>query len=216
MRNRIARARHDDDALIWKSRMHVDLFSTHQPLLVAAMLNTQGPILEMGGGYYSTPIVSAFANAQRREAHTIETGAAVYELLKRFSSPFHKIWPVSGYDFAADGRFMPRADTTRAQYIAIQSRFLTDFRNESPQRWSVVFIDQAPGYLRVPAIEHFADTADFIVTHDTEEHAYGFEPCLSTFRHRWDSRLHVPHTTIVSNFRPCDCFALLLGQGAPA
>ena len=197
--------------------MQIDPYGTHQSLLVAAMLHTQGPILEMGGGYYSTPIISAFANAQRREAHTIETGAAVYELLKRFSSPFHKVWPMRGYDFAADGRFMPRADTTRAQYIEIQSRFLADFCKEGPQRWSVVFIDHAPGYLRVPAIEHFADTADFIVTHDTElVDAYGFEPCLSTFRHRWDSCLHVPHTTIVSNFRPCDCFASLLGQGSPA
>ena len=113
--------------------------------------------------------------------------------------------------------FMPRADTTRAQYIEIQSRFLADFCKERPQRWSVVFIDQAPGYLRVPAIEHFADTADFIVTHDTElVDAYGFEPCLSTFRHRWDSRLHVPYATIVSNFHPCDGFASLLGQGSPA
>lgn len=196
--------------------MQTDPFSTHQPLLVAALLSTQGPILEMGGGYYSTPIVSAFANVQRREAHTIETNAAMYESLKRFSSPFHKLWRVSGYDFAPDGKFMPRVDTTRAQYIEIQSRFLADFCSAAPTRWSVVFVDQAPGYLRVPAIEHFADTADFIVTHDTElVEAYGFEPCLSTFRHRWDSRLQVPHATIVSNSHPCDGFAFLLGQSSP-
>lgn len=197
--------------------MHTDPFSTHQSLLVAAMLSTQGPILEIGGGYYSTPIVSAFASTQRREAHTIETGAAIYELLKRFSSPFHKIWPVSGYDFAADGRFTPRADTTRADYIAIQSRFLADFCKQHPQRWSVVFIDQSPGYLRVPAIEHFANTADFIITHDTElVDAYGYEPCLSRFHHRWDFRLRVPHTTIVSNVRACDCFESLLGENLTA
>jgi hypothetical protein len=197
--------------------MRVDPYSTHQPILIAALLKTEGPILEMGGGHYSTPIVSVFANTQRREAHTIETGAAVYETLKRFSSPFHKIWPVGGYDFAPDGRFLPRPDTTRAQYIAVQSRFLAEFCNDGPQRWSVVFVDQAPGYLRVPAIEHFADIADFIITHDTElADAYGFEPCLSTFRHRWDSRLHLPHATIVSNCRPCDCFASLLGQGSSA
>jgi hypothetical protein len=197
--------------------MQIDPYSTHQALLVAAMLKTQGPILEMGGGYYSTPIVSAFANAQRREPPTIETGAAVYELLQRFSSPFHKIWLVGGYDFAADGRFIPRADTTRAEYLEIQSRFLPDFCKEGPPRWSVVFVDHALGYLRGPAIEHFAESADFIVTHDTElVDAYGFEPCLSTFRYRWDSSLHVPHATIVSNFSPCNCFASLLGQGSPA
>jgi len=75
----------------------------------------------------------------------------------------------------------------------------------------------APGYLRVPAIEHFANMADFIVIHDTElVETYGYEPCLSTFRYRLDSCFHVPHTTIVSNFRPCDCFASLLGQSPPA
>lgn len=197
--------------------MQMDPFSTHQPLLVAALLNTQGPVLEMGGGYYSTPIVSAFANSQRRESHTIETGAAVYELLKRFSSPFHKIWPMSGYDFAADdGRFMPRADTTRAQYIEIQSRFLADFCEKVPPRLSVVFIDQRPGIIRAAAIEHFADVAEFIVVHDTEEPAYGYEPSLSKFRYRWDFRLHTPQSTIVSNLRSCDCFPSLLGQTSPA
>lgn len=197
--------------------MQMDPFSTHQPLLVAAMLSTQGPILEMGGGNYSTPLVSAFANAQRREAHTIETGPVMYEFLKHFSSPFHKIWPVSGYDFADDGRFMPRLDTTRAEYIAIQARFLADFGQEHQPRWSVVFVDQAPGYLRVPAIEHFANKADFIVTHDTElTDAYGFEPCLSKFRYRWDSCLQVPHATVVSNFRPCDFVASWIGQAPSA
>jgi len=196
--------------------MQTDPFSTHQPLLVAALLDSQGPILEMGGGYYSTPIISAFANVQRREAHTVETGPVMYELLKRFSSAFHKIWPVSGYDFAPDGRFVPRPDTTREQYIEIQARFLADFCKQGPTRWSVVFIDQAPGYLRVPAIEHFADAADFIVTHDTElVDAYGFEPCLSTFRYRWDSRLLTPYATVVSNSRPCHGFAALLGQSSP-
>jgi hypothetical protein len=171
----------------------------------------------MGGGNYSTPLVSAFANVQHREAHTVETNAAMHELLARFSSPFHKIWQVSGYDFAPDGRFLPRADRTTAQYTEIQARFLADFCQKGPPRWSVVFIDQAPGYLRVPAIEHFADIADFIVTHDTEMvDAYGFEPCLSTFRHRWDSRLQAPYATIVSNSLPCDGFASWLGQGAPA
>jgi hypothetical protein len=193
--------------------MRVDPYSTHLPLLVAAMLDTQGPILEMGGGHYSTPLISVFANAQRREAHTIETGATVYGLLKIFSSQYHKIWPMNGYDFAPDGKFMPRADATREQYIAIQSRFLEDFCRKAPQRWSVVFIDHAPGYLRVPAIEHFADNADFIITHDTElSDAYGYEPCLSTFQHRWDFHLQSPNTTIMSNIRDCGHFKSWLGQ----
>jgi hypothetical protein len=49
---------------------------------------------------------------------------------------------------------------------------------------SVAFIDQAPGYLRLPAIEFSADTPDFIVTQDTEHDTYDFEPRLSRFRCR--------------------------------
>ena len=197
------------------ARMLMDPFSTHQALLVAAMLCTDGPIVEMGGGYYSTPLISAFCNAQRREAHTIETFGPAYELLMRFSSSYHKLWRMDGYDFASDGRntqFLPRADMTRAQYIEIQSRFLADFCAKIPPLLSVVFIDQTPGIIRAAAIDHFAGLAEFIVVHDTEEPAYGYEPILSKFRYRWDFRLHTPQSTVVSNFRPCDCFASLLGQ----
>lgn len=192
--------------------MQIEPYSTHQPLLVAAMLYTQGPILEMGGGYYSTPLVSAFANIQQREAHTIETSAEVYDLVKHFSSRFHNIWRVDGYDFESAGVFMPRADMTRAQYVEIQSRFLADFCEKIPRRWSVVFVDHSPGFNRVPAIEHFANIADFIVAHDTELDRLGYEPCLSTFRYRWDFRPYLPQSTIVSNFHRCDCFASLLAQ----
>lgn len=190
----------------------MDPVATHQPLLVAAMLRTQGPILELGGGNYSTQIVAPFADIQRRECHTVETGAAVYQLfLKHFQTEFHRVWFLDGYNFSGYGPFVPDPEKTREQYIDIQSRFLTELTRKTP-RWSVVFVDQAPGFLRVPAIRYFANSADYIVIHDTEMvDAYGFEPCLSEFTYRWEHKTHPEWTTVVSNSQPCADFAGLLG-----
>ena len=190
-----------------RPQLKADPYSTHQSLLVAAMLRTQGSILEMGGGWYSTPLVSAFANTQRRTAFTIETCDWVYQLLKPLSSRFHNVCRIDGFDFDANGGFVPRTDTTPAQYAEIQSRFLTELCGRHPL-WSVVFVDQAPGYLRVAAIEYFANIAEFIVVHDTDNVAR-FESCLSKFRYRWDFRMHTPNAAIVSNLTPCDDFGFL-------
>lgn len=195
--------------------MLMDPFSTHQALLVAALLSTEGAVVEMGGGYYSTPLISAFSNAQRRQAYTIETFGPVYESLLRFSSSYHSLWRMDGYDFWSDGRyakFLRDPNLPLSHYIDIQSRFLTSFCQKIPSRISVVFIDQTPGIIRAAAIDHFADIAEFIVVHDTEEPAYGYEPSLSKFRYRWDFRLHTPHSTIVSNSHRCDDVATLLGK----
>jgi hypothetical protein len=184
----------------------MDPFSTHQASLVAAMLATRGPILELGGGWYSTPLVSAFSVAQQRVACTVETNDPFLQLLKAYSSPLHEFHHLAGYDFEPSGKFSPRPGTTRAEYIGIQQRFLDELCARHREPWSIVFIDQRPGFLRTPSLEHFANRAEFLVVHDTEHPAYEYEPLLSQFRFRCDVRLHVPATTIVSNVRPCDSF----------
>ena len=46
-------------------------FATHIPALLACLEHTSGPVLELGSGWFSTPIVSAFATD--RLVRTIET-----------------------------------------------------------------------------------------------------------------------------------------------
>ena len=75
----------------------MDPFSTHQALLVAAMLKTQGPILELGGGWYSTPLISAFANIQQRVACMVETSESFLQQLKLYASPRHELHHMAGF-----------------------------------------------------------------------------------------------------------------------
>ncbi len=48
-------------------------FATHIPVLLACLRHTTGPILEFGSGWFSTPIINAFAVG--RFARTIEADA---------------------------------------------------------------------------------------------------------------------------------------------
>jgi hypothetical protein len=47
-------------------------FMTHLPSLFAALLATDGPVLEIGAGFGSTPILRAYCQATEREFLSIE------------------------------------------------------------------------------------------------------------------------------------------------
>lgn len=213
------RARRSTDVSRSSPVMKMDPYSTHQALLTAAMLRTDGRILEMGGGWYSTPLISAFAHVQGRRAFTVETSEYVYNIFKPWGeSERHKVLKIDGYDFDQVGKFKAQPGHSKGHYIELQRAFLERLtRDLLDRRWAVVFVDQAPGFLRVPAIEFFADRADYIITHDTEHvQHYGFEPCLSRFRYRWDFQLHKPNATIVSNTHRCDIFQFLYPEAPTA
>ena len=44
----------------------MDPYATHQRLLIAAVMQTKGPIVEMGCGDYSTPLLAEIAGIQKR------------------------------------------------------------------------------------------------------------------------------------------------------
>jgi hypothetical protein len=196
-----------------RHRMKMDPYSTHQALLTAAVAKTEGEILEVGGGWYSTPLVNAISIAQKRRAFTIETGQFVFDILKGFEGPHHSIQLMPGFMFDEIGRFN-RASKTVDHYKNLQLKYFDEFCAKydiSPsRRLSVAFIDHSPGFARAPAIEYFADKADYVITHDSEHVLhYHFEPTFSSFRYRWDFTMHRPNSIILSNFKPCDEFSFL-------
>lgn len=193
--------------------MKMDGYSTHQSLLVAAIAATDGDILEIGGGWYSTPLITAMATPKGRLAFTFETGDFVYNILKIFNSPTHSVEKIDGFDFDEIGKFKHDGVTSTADYIQRQTSFLDSWwkkYTESGRKLSVVFVDQAPGALRVPAINFFSDKSDFIIAHDTEHvKHYNYEPTLSKFKSRWDFNLHTPTSVIMSNTLDCSQFQFL-------
>jgi hypothetical protein len=66
--------------------------------------------------------------------------------------------------------------------------------------WGVAFVDHAPAERRRVDLVRLARRARVIVVHDTEDHRYGYGELLDSFAHRLDYQVHLPWTTLLSNF----------------
>jgi hypothetical protein len=150
-------------------------YATHLPALVGCITATEGPVLELGSGVFSTPVLHTACGTRRLlTADTDEDWMARFRYLESHNH-----------------RFALVDEWSRFEAI------------EAP--WDVVLVDQSPGSARAPTIERLRAQARLIVVHDTQaaDH-YGFEPLLSTFRYRRDfAELGVQvGTTVVSDLVP--------------
>ena len=154
--------------------------ATHIPILLACLRHTSGPILEMGAGFFSTPLVNAFAVG--RIARTIETDGPWYSTL----APICTQRPV----YAHQHQFVFVPDYAQA---TVEDHF-----------WSLVLIDHGPAERRKIDIERLRGRCQILIAHDSECDAYGYGPVLDKFKYRYTySRLH-PWTTVVSDTEPLD------------
>lgn len=67
-----------------------DGWSTHQEALVWAATHTFGPMVELGGGFYSTALLHALSDGGR-EIVTIEADQAWVEALRAWETAWHRI-----------------------------------------------------------------------------------------------------------------------------
>jgi len=134
-------------------------FATHMPALITAVVNTDGPVLEMGCGDFSTPLLHAICAANKRFLLTAETNRNWMNLfvdLERNWHQFQHVDSVRGWNDIGLGVY-----------------------------WSVVFIDHAPGERRVVDIRRLRSYADVFVVHDTQHWGYRYEPTLSSFKYKY-------------------------------
>ena len=159
--------------------MTVDLgYGSHFPMVALAVQETDCAVLELGAGWWSTPMLHELCRASGRYLLTVETKPDWLALFEQFRSPEHELLLVSEDDAGLDR-------------VPIEGRL-----------WGCAFVDHAPGTRRVRDIERLRKHAALIVVHDTEEKGYGYEPLLSSFKHRRDYGVFHPRTTIVSDMRP--------------
>jgi len=157
--------------------VEIDPYATHLPALAACAARCAGPVLELGVGWYSTPLLHAHCGSRGLDLFSVESAAAWLNQFLHMAAPWHEFLQARMPDEAAD----------------LASRL-----------WGLVVVDNAK-QARVPWIERVADTAGLIVVHDTElPGAYGYEPCLSEFAHRVDYKRLKPWTSVVSNTQPLD------------
>lgn len=148
-------------------------WTTHMTMLIKALSASEGPVLEVGGGPFSTPLLHWMCKIQNRKLVTYENDPTFYELCSRFVSNGHRV------------RFIEDWDEM-------------DFKTH----WGVVFIDHHPDMRRVEDIINFKDKADYIVVHDVEKvEKYNLTKALPHFKYHYIDKGCKPWTGVYSNFK---------------
>lgn len=155
-------------------------WSTFMPILIKAVSLTNGDVLEMGAGYFSTPLLHWICK-YKNLLFTYENDPLFYSFAKQFQSPKHVIKLVNNWD---------------------------DIKIN--KHWGVVFIDHVPDNRRGKDIIRFKNNADYIVIHDSErENTFGYIEAWGHFKYRYDWKDCRPWTTVLSNFKGLQEFSNL-------
>jgi len=164
-----------------KAHMHIG-GGSHLPVLMKVMDITDGPVLELGMGLFSTPYLHWACYDKRRKLVSYENKKDFYESF--IFNDRREI--VNGYDYH-EVKFVENSDWDKVDLSG---------------HWSVVLIDHNPGPRRREEIKRLANNVDYIVVHDTDPKNnwyYKYEEYFPIFKHRWDSNIY-PRTTVLSNF----------------
>ena len=117
----------------------MDSYGTHIGLLTCAAMHTTGPILEIGCGDYSTPILHGICSKSNRKLVSVETKLDWFKKFKRFETSWHNV------------RFAKEEHET----------------HKLQKRWGLVFID-GPDPTRSSFVKLVAKISDVVLIHDTD------------------------------------------------
>lgn len=151
-------------------------WSSHLPILIKVLNISEGPVLEMGMGLFSTPVIHWLCLDKKRTLVSYENDLNYFNQNKAFETPWHQIKLVDNW-----GR--------------------SDIENT---HWGLAFIDHTPEARRSIDIKRILNKADYIVVHDTEpesEHKYHFAEIYPLFKYRYNYQRQKPFTTVLSNFK---------------
>jgi hypothetical protein len=147
-------------------------YTTHIGVLVKALQISEGDVIELGTGLYSTPLLHWVCKAMGRHLTSYEDSQEYYDYAKRFRSGRHKVIHVKNWD---------DIDAT-------------------PHR-GLVFIDHI-GERRTPDAIRFKNSADYIVIHDTNaERHYGYQNMWPHFKYIYTWKECRPWVSVVSNLK---------------
>lgn len=150
-------------------------WSTHMPVLIKLANITTGPIMEVGSGVYSTPLLHWLCAGTKRKLVSYENDKDFIKLAKEYRARNHSIRLVD--DFLT----IPNTD-----------------------HYSVIFIDHN-GHTRGKTAVHFKDSADYIVIHDSNVVGKNmYQVAFPEFKYRKDYDRCKPWTSVLSNTKNLD------------
>ncbi len=156
-------------------------WGSHIPSLIMALQESYGPVLELGMGISSTPLLHMLCFAQDRLLVSYDNEPEFIKSFRKYKSHNHEINLVEDWD---------KIDLDRAF-------------------WGTVLVDHKPDDRRKEEIKRLKDKAMFIVVHDTEpanESLYNYSEIYPLFKHRFDYTKAKVHTTVLSNFHDLNFF----------
>lgn len=149
-------------------------------MLIKVVQMSEGPILEIGSGPFSTPLLHWLCHEKGRKLITYENVPDYFKFAKGFQSRNHRILFVKNWE-----------------------------EIDAKKHWGVALIDHEPAERRRADILKLKDNADYIIIHDTErEDKYGFQKIWPLFKYRYDWKGCRPYTTVVSNFKDLSSLSL--------
>lgn len=148
----------------------MDCYGSHQSVLVKYVMKTNGYVIELGCGDYSTPIL-----------HEI----CADRLL--ISADSNKEWASKFYKYITESHCV--------EWVYDWDKYIKWILGLD--NISVIFIDHAPGERRQQDIITLANVSDYLVIHDTDADCYGYD--FSSFKYKKTYVDYLPATTVVSN-----------------
>jgi len=152
-------------------------YTTHIGVLIKMVLASEGPILELGGGLFSTPLLHWMCEDNQRLLYTYEHNQDFMTFLERFNSNSHHVISVDNWE------------TVKFPEI----------------HWGMVFIDHNPGRHHVQKRQDAAlklkNNSDFIVIHDTEERGFRDGVFWSNFKYLYHWRKARPYVSVMSDLK---------------
>lgn len=147
-------------------------YFSHVPILSACMSLSSGPVLELGAGYGSTPMLHGLCAASNRPLTTLESNADWLDTFTQLRRDWHTI------------------------------KSVPDFLDipEYKQYWGLAFVDHGIALQRAVSITNLRHVP-IIVVHDTcHPWLYDYEPLISSFQYRWNFKVNGPQTTVISDW----------------
>jgi len=171
-----------------KLRDGISAYGTHFPALATIVANTQGPILEMGCGDYSTPMLHALCAPTKRMLVSTDVHQSWLSLFLDLQRSWHTFAYVPAYE---------KQDQRNNIWYCVGQDAWDSIGQDI--HWSVVLIDHSPGLRRVVDIERLRKNTDIFVIHDTEDARYGYDRILNSFKYKYVYDRYNITTTVVSD-----------------
>lgn len=149
-------------------------YGSHLPVLAKLVEITNGPILELGIGLYSTPYLHYACLPTKRKLSSYENHPRWLRYFRDSRNDYHDLNLMEDWD-----------------------------KLEINQIWDIALIDNDPEPRRKEDAKRLAHNAKYIVLHDSEperDDVLKYSEIYPLFKYRYDYTLVRPNTTVLSNY----------------